>query len=121
MKFTIRQLADDFRHQLVSRLFFCLVTEHTPGNRWGKVFGIKDNESEVELKVTFNGVEVPFESFVQRLEEQHNRMLEEKAKEMMDNKMGEIMSSMEHLKVVMDDAVQFAEEETYGTKRKKKT
>lgn len=102
MKINLVKLAGE--RSWLSQFIYHVMTEHTVNaNNWKKVFKIENvATSEVEVKVTVNGVDVPFESFIQQLEEQHNEMLTAQAKKLIEKNFN---SLIEKLQKMQEDAV----------------
>jgi hypothetical protein len=88
-----------------------LMTEHTSNaEKWNKVFGIKiepgqPGEDEVDLKITINGVEVRFESFIKHLEETHGEMLEEAAKELISKRCQNLLNVVQDAERLLSDEI----------------
>ncbi len=88
-----------------------LMTEHTKNSDdWFKVFGIKPlaelDEQTLDLRVTVNGVEVKFESFVKELQRQYCNMLEGQAKEMMTARCNKLAELVEEAGRLINDEIE---------------
>ena len=102
MKVNLCQLAGPLRNAWTSHLIYNVMTEHTRNaSNWEEVFKFDPNNPEVEIAITVNGVEVPFEHFIKELEIQHTSMLAEEAKKMIDANFG---TMIETLQKMSDDA-----------------
>jgi len=74
-----------------------VMTTHTPNARdWDQTFHITNNE--VEVKLTINEVEVPFDSFLLLLEKAHGKMIEKEAKDLIEKSFGRLTQSLDALK-----------------------
>jgi hypothetical protein len=100
MKITLRKLLNDY-NQLSpptkdtwrAHAIWHTMTAHCKNaNKWAEVFGIRSvqdggNEQEVEVKVTINGVQVPFESFMDHVSSQSDDMVRAAARQMFDERL----------------------------------
>ena len=68
--------------------------------------------SEVDLVLTVNGVEVNFEHFMKQLERQHNTMVEESAKEQLKEK---TFNMLDRLNTILKQAEEAVTEEIETT------
>lgn len=114
MKISLVKQNTDYklRDTWLTILVMHLMTEHTQNaEKWNEVFGIKlapgkvEND-EVELKITINGVEVKFESFIKHLEETHNQMLEETAKELTTRRCQNLLSIIAEAERLINDEIE---------------
>jgi hypothetical protein len=79
-------------------------------NDWKKIFGMNaEDPTEVDVCVTVNGVQVPFESFIDLLEKSHDTMLENKAKDLIEKSFGNVIDTLtemqEHAKNKLESDV----------------
>jgi hypothetical protein len=58
------------------------------------IASIDRETGDVEIKMTFNGHEIPVEKFFQNLEKQHNRMVGEQAHAMISNELNDLAQSI---------------------------
>lgn len=63
---------------------------------------------EVEVVLTINGIEVSLRNFLNRFEEEHDRMLMQQCKELMDQKFSGINNMMHQAEQAMKDHFQRA-------------
>lgn len=97
MKVNLRELIDHHMRSWISVFVYQLMSEHTENaDDWKQVFGMND-QTEVEICVTVGGVEVPFDSFIKMLEEQHDKLLAEKAKELIAGSFGSLIQTLSEM------------------------
>lgn len=78
------KIEDVIKHNFLGIAVMHIMTEHAREKDFCKVFNVVPGaNSDVEVKMTINGVEVDFGHFIKELERQHNDLVERDAKEAM--------------------------------------
>lgn len=83
----------------LSYFIYHVMTEHTKnGGEWKETFKLTgEHGTEADVRVTVNGVEIPFESFIQHLEKYHDDMVGEAAKKLIEEKFGDLIGTLEKM------------------------
>ncbi len=97
-----------------------VMSDHThDANNWKKTFGADITQPPVMLDVvvSINGVEMPFDKWIERLESSYTQMLEEHAKKMMSesfNKLTETLYKLEReADMALSDSIIASEKNKY--------
>lgn len=94
------------------RFLFGVMTAHAQNfNDWKEAFNIpqinsgSNEDIVVDVKVTINGVEVPYHDFIARLEAGYEACCEERARELVKEKFGDIEGKMYELGQAIDASI----------------
>jgi len=100
MKVQFKKLFEENRHSRESWLYSFLMhvmSDHTPNAaQWKDTFkaDIADQEMNLDVRVTINGTEIPFEGFIKALEEAYNSNLQETAKGILKDKFSTLTETL---------------------------
>lgn len=100
MKIEFKKMLQESRGNRESWMYSFLMhvmTEHTKDCReWKNTLNadIADEVMPLEVKVTINGVEVPFESFIDGLKEAYNKNLQETASSILQEKFSNLTETL---------------------------
>lgn len=85
-----------------------IMTDHTPNcNDWQKALGvdIKNPPITLDVKITVNGVEMPFDHWMKRLEERHYENVKREAKKLIDEKLDVVQDKLYKLGLELDEVI----------------
>ena len=108
------KLFDDNRHERDWRYSFLLniMTDHTPNcYHWKEAFGVDvmERPTMIDVKVTVNGVEMPFDKWMDMLEKSYADTLERHAKKLLEDKLGKIQETLSKVEreaeIALGDAI----------------
>lgn len=104
------KVADIVKEDWLSKVAIILMTDQakSSGSDFLKMFNVEPGmNSDVELKVSINGVEVEFSNFMKVLEEQHEQMLIDKANELIKERgVSKLHDLIDSLEVSMQEKIE---------------